>query len=393
MILGPVVGAPSGPSVLIVGASTRAAAFSALRAGLVPVCCDQFADADLQAVATVVSVGSDPLELAIAADQFPGLPVIYTGGLENHPEVIQRLSQDRPVWGMPAEVVRKIRNPQLVAEALATARLPYLEIRTADSPPPADDSWLLKPLGSAGGRGIYRWNESAVRAPTLQQPHYFQRRLEGNSYSGVFLAQGSVGDVRFVGLTEQIIGEPALNGGNFSWCGNIGPAALDIQIESSLRRIANYLKWKFKLHGVFGIDFIVSPDGQLGLTEVNPRYPASVELLEFITGLPLLRDHVECFTEIDHPAADWTATPGSVLGKAVLYSPADAKVNSSVTPPEEGFREWPRIADIPSKGTSLKRGDPILSVFARGASLEEVRQKLHFAAARVLPSPQSPTSE
>jgi len=40
-------------TVLIVGASTRAAAFSALRAGLKPRCLDHFVDRDFMAICTV----------------------------------------------------------------------------------------------------------------------------------------------------------------------------------------------------------------------------------------------------------------------------------------------------------------------------------------------------
>ena len=45
-------------TVLIIGASTRAAAFSALRAGLTPRCLDYFADRDLAAICTVDRVES-----------------------------------------------------------------------------------------------------------------------------------------------------------------------------------------------------------------------------------------------------------------------------------------------------------------------------------------------
>ena len=55
------------PSVLILGASTRAAAQSAIRAGLRPICADLFADLDLRDCARVLDVDDYPHGLAAAA--------------------------------------------------------------------------------------------------------------------------------------------------------------------------------------------------------------------------------------------------------------------------------------------------------------------------------------
>jgi predicted ATP-grasp superfamily ATP-dependent carboligase len=385
MISGPIARSFSDPDVLVVGASARAAAFSALRAGFRPICLDHFADADLQAVAMVVAVGGEPEDVIAAADRFPQLPLVYAGGLENRPELLSSLAASRPLWGMNPDVLRAIRDPFAVAAALGSARLPCLEVCSSDSPPDADGQWMLKPLRSAGGQGIAVWNAEAAASPTLQRPHYFQRRIAGPSYSGVFIAQGAVGDVRFVGLTRQLIGEADLNAAAFAWCGNIGPVALSIKVESTIRRIANFLKWKFQLRGLFGVDFVLSHDEQIGVTEINPRYPASVEILEFATGAALFCDHVECFVEAPTaPAVEWSPLPGATLGKAVVYSPAKVTVNTAFPFNVEGFRTWPRHADVPAGGTVIRRGDPVLTVYAQGDSLDDCRTQLFERASRLL---------
>lgn len=367
--------------LLLVGASTRAAAGSALRAGFQPICCDQFADLDLQAVAQVVRVGSNPHEFAAATAQFPSVPVVYTGGLENHPDVLARFADERPLWGMSAQTVAAIRNPLLVKEALVAARLPCLDVRSSNDPPPPDGRWLFKPLRSAGGRGIVAWTPAAVRSVTPGRGHYFQRRLAGPSYSAVFIAQGTIGDVRFVGLTEQLVGITEFHAGPFAWCGNIGPATLPVQIESSIRRIANFLKWKFGLRGIFGLDVVVSPDGQVGVTEVNPRYPASLELLEFATGGALLRDHCESFAgPLELPTTAWMPTGGDVLGKAVLYAPAPLKIETDLPVATDSFRQWPSLADLPAAGSVINRGDPVVTVYARGGDAAACRSRLQQAA-------------
>src|SRR5919206_4940372 len=86
--------------LLIFGASTRAAAFSALRAGLRPWCADLFADADLQARRPAMRLpGKYPDGfLDLVATELPG-PWLYTGGLENHPPLVGRMERRRAPWG------------------------------------------------------------------------------------------------------------------------------------------------------------------------------------------------------------------------------------------------------------------------------------------------------
>src|SRR5689334_10586671 len=96
-----VVATDSGNHLLIIGASARAAAFSALRAGLQPCCADLFADADLQAVCPVqrLPAGKYPQGfLELAGSERSG-PWMYTGGLENRPGLVRRMAQLRPLWG------------------------------------------------------------------------------------------------------------------------------------------------------------------------------------------------------------------------------------------------------------------------------------------------------
>ena len=94
-------------TVLIVGASTRAAAFSALRAGLKPRCLDHFVDRDLMAICTVDRVeaqeGAAGLE-RLALGLPPG-PWLYTGPLENHPDRVERISRTHRLHGKAAETL------------------------------------------------------------------------------------------------------------------------------------------------------------------------------------------------------------------------------------------------------------------------------------------------
>ena len=168
-------------NVILLGASTRAAAMSTVRAGWTPWCADLYADADLQRIATVrkVPLATYPSGLLDAVRDAPHAPVIYTGALENWPRLIARI--DRPVLGNPPEVLRAVRSPERWERCLRAAGLPCPMF--ADGPV-TGGKWLLKPRKSAGGLNIqiYQGQAFRSRAPFPARAHH-RRPLLRPSYS------------------------------------------------------------------------------------------------------------------------------------------------------------------------------------------------------------------
>ena len=175
-------------TVLIVGASTRAAAFSALRAGLKPRCLDYFVDRDLMAICTVdrVEAQEGVAGLERLALGLPPGPWLYTGPLENHPDRVERISRTHRLHGNAAETLRGARDPFRLVEVLRRQGLPYLETRPDAQRLPRDGSWLVKPIASAGGRLVQHLDHATV---PLAEPSYFQQFLDGPSHSALYLAR------------------------------------------------------------------------------------------------------------------------------------------------------------------------------------------------------------
>lgn len=367
--------------LLITGASARAAAFSSRRAGLRPVCLDLFGDEDLRQVAEVTVVASLQRALLRAAERLPALPVVYTGALENHPRVVERLARSHRLLGNSPDVLRRVRDPSRVCEALRRESLPALEVRRPNDPPPADGSWLLKPRRSAGGRGIGVWNEQARTSPTLRERHYFQRRAAGTPVSAVFVA-GRL-SCRPIGVTRQLVGEGELHAGPFAYCGSIGPLTLPDAMQQQILRTGRVVAAEFALRGLFGIDFVIDRNAARPV-EVNPRYTASVEVLEHALGLSALRLHRSACESFDESrpqsdveaersiAAEFAgATPpggsNANVGKAVLF--ADREFTSPPIPFERFGDALPEMADVPPAGTRFRPGQPLCTVFASGGTV------------------------
>lgn len=379
------------PRVVVLGASTRAGVFSVLRAGFEPYAIDQFADADLKYVTSVESVDSlsmtpdstDSPALS-ALQKYAGIPILYAGGMENQPQLLDQLEQKHSIWAADRAAIEKVRQPKQLADGLTNVRQRVLPVQAGNDPPPRDGTWLIKPIASAGGQGISVWDESTPH-DKLDEKHYFQKRVVGNVYSALFIAEKAPGDVRFVGLTRQLVGCPELHAGPFAWCGNIGPAFLPVEAEFLIRRWGNILKWKFGLSGLYGIDFIVDEAGAPWLIEVNPRMTGSVEILELACGMQLLADHVACYdSSAASFAREFAAPPpppqDERLGRAILYAPYRLKSNIPLTQPIV-WNTAPPIADIPEPGKVIEAGRPVCSVYAWGTNIDDVTDKL-FAAAR-----------
>lgn len=363
--------------LLIIGASARAAAHSALRAGLTPSAIDLFADRDLTACADTRCIAADryPDGFVERAESFPDGPWMYTGGLENFPDLIDRIAARRPLWGNSGSRLCRVRDPQRVHEALQRAGLPAPAVRDQHDSVPRDGSWLVKPLRSAGGRGIRPW--LADSAP-FTEDCYFQERVAGRPISAVALGMRTRGAL--LGITEQRIGRPD---SPFAYTGSIGPITLPTQVEALLCQIIDVVAAWSGLIGLFGLDFVLSGEVPY-LVEINPRYTASVEILELACRRALLSWHRDACEGRD--VAVTRPVPNRVLGKAILFAERPARFSETRgwRPGDRGGFARPAWADVPAPGVSFRAGSPVLTVFADGRQSQEVEERLRrrLAAAR-----------
>ena len=359
------------PSLLILGASTRAAAASAVRAGFDPVCADRFGDEDLRRIASVIAVDNDLHRTLRAVKALPPTPWIYTGSLENDPKFIASVSERHLLLGNPREVLRKVRDPFWLERTLTAGDLPALKHRRLTDPPPTDGRWLFKPTRSGGGCGISVWSGQPL--PTSERFH-LQELRPGTPMSALFVA--SPQEVELIGVCEQLIGPTAGAPTEFGYAGSIGPIAVSDRTRELLQRLGDTLTREAQLRGLFGIDFVLA-DNIPWLVELNPRYTASVEVLERAFGRALLSDHASVF-DCRIATDKRQATTTRFIGKQIIYATKDviAPHLERLIDPEAHARESPLIADIPTPGTHIAAGWPICTVFAEAASVSECHRQL-----------------
>lgn len=352
-------------NLLIVGASARAAAYSALRAGMTPFAADFYSDRDLKAVATCMRLDLES-KVSHPFESFPSCPWIYTGPLENHPDFLEVVCRKRTLWGIKGASLSHVRDPDQVSVALRFAGLKtpaHRDVQSGDVT--ADGTWLLKPLLSAGGIGTERLSSTSNRSG----PHYAQQYIPGLSLSAVFIADRDTATL--AGITRQLIGVP---GGEFVYRGSIGPWPVAVDVMDELILAGNELAIRFGLVGLFGIDFILDEVNQIWPVEINPRYTASVEVLELSQNRSLLDLHRRACLGEPFDAA--MVEPSRYIAKEVRFATQDGIFFDDDA--QVAIDPWsvPEIADIPDSGTRYKRGEPVLTIFAESKTLEGCQREL-----------------
>jgi predicted ATP-grasp superfamily ATP-dependent carboligase len=362
--------------LILLGASVRAAAFSALRAGFAPHAIDLFADRDLTAICPAVKIARYPRDFLSALAAAPQAPWLYAGGLENCPRLVDRLAAIRPLLGNRGDVLRRVRDPQRLSDAAIKAgcRSPAILGRSLEQ------RWLLKPRRSSGGLTIRFAAPNEVALPP--RGTYLQQYVTGKSASAIFVAAG--GRAVLIGATQQLLGRDFEMSRPFLYVGSLGPLPLHEAELSRLHSLGNVLAVQFHLVGLFNVDFVHNDDG-LWPVEVNPRYSASMEVIERVTGATLIDLHVQACQSGGLPSV---AMPASelVAGKAVVYAPQDC-----IAPPAldeiasqwNPSSRWPGLADLPRIGEPLSTGQPVVTVFAEGNSLATVETTLRDGVATI----------
>lgn len=355
--------------LLILGASARAAAFSALRIGLDPACADLFADRDLARAcpSTRIDPGSYPLGLDGWASAIPPTPWIYTGALENRPDLVDRIARRHPLLGNAGATLTAVRDPVAVAATLRAAGLVAPEVRIDPGDIPGDGTWLVKPRASAGGRGIRPW----FGGEPPRQPSYYQEFVRGIALAAIFVAEK--GDARLVGVTRQwLVGSGTAPSSVYR--GSLGPWPVAGRVAADIEGIGRALASAFGLVGIFGVD-LVEARGRAWPVEVNPRYTASVEVLEWALGRSVLADHLRaCGLDVgprSHPRS-----PGRFVAKAILRAPVASSWPPGWGPEELHPGQFPDLADVPHPGTRFEAGEPVVTAFASGDDPRDCRRSL-----------------
>ena len=349
--------------LLLIGASVRAAAGSLRRLGVKAVAYDLYRDTDLVAMADARQIPPDdyPGRIWDQVRHLPVIPWIYTGAIENHPTVVETISGRFPLLGNGRRALELVRDPFWLAEVTRFGGFLMPEVRASPAGIATDGSWLVKPVASGGGEGISPWRGLLAADPGTV---YFQARLAGRSLGATFVRDDS--GCHWIGLTRQYLGRP---GNPFAYRGSLGPWPVSESTQRTVVALGRLIGDQADLRGLFGLD-LMEAEGRVWLIEVNPRYTASVEVLEIARNRSILSNHLQAFGITTEAAPAGLPTTAAVVGKVILSARSSGRLGHPISAATAG------VADIPHAGTYFEWGQPIMTVFGRGDSVGTCRRDL-----------------
>ncbi|MEN0110570.1 MAG: ATP-grasp domain-containing protein [Planctomycetota bacterium] len=373
------------PCVAIVGASVRAAAQSALRAGFDVVGADLFADADLDGVCPVTRIDDYPNGFAAWLTEQRADAWMYTGALENYPELVDRMATIAPLWGVRGEPLRRCRDPIELGRVFADSGIAFPKTLPRGVRPNDADFWLAKTYRHSAGAGTVEYGFGwSAEADPAKLDAYPQKIVAGEPHAAVYALSDS--GSRLLGVTEQLLGE-----GDACWSyrGSIGPIDLYSQppsVAASLERVGSVLAGELGLRGVVGVDVLIEGD-TLTVVEVNPRYPASAEVLERASGQSVLAQHASAFG--GDRSCEWEAAPGRVAAKQVVYARGRITVDERLAELLQALHRTGDVADLPREGTSIEAGQPVCTALGHASSVAKASAAL-FHVTGILSGPLTP---
>lgn len=365
-----------------------------MRAGFVVTAIDAFADLDAHPSVRALAVPRDvggPFSAQAAARAARDIEcdaAAYLSNFENHPAAVSTLASGRALWGNAPAVLRRVRDPLRVADAFRRRGIPAPAVRMNLPNDPND--WLVKPLSSGGGHRVRTWRPVIKGRPfdpkgggRVPRGCYLQERIHGTPGSVVFVAAGR--RAAPLGVSRQLIGDPAFGADGYRYCGSILAAAGDAQfagdetLVEAASALASASAEDFNLVGVNGIDFIAR-DGLPFPIEVNPRWCGSMELVERAYGLSVFGVHAAACTDAVLPEFNLArARRGrDAVGKAVVFARQDVAVGDT--------RSWladADVRDVPHPGERIAAGRPVCTVFGAGPDAAACYAALVRRAGRV----------
>jgi predicted ATP-grasp superfamily ATP-dependent carboligase len=334
----------------------------------VPLVADFFADADTRDLAASCRKVDGDLRrgfqwatlgpaLEALAEEAPSplLGVLCGAGFEDRPGLLAAISERWPLLGNDAATVERVKNPAIFFPELARLGIPHP--RTVSDPAVAEDGWLAKRQGGAGGSHIVPSREAVRRRAAGR--HYFQEKLRGRPVSALFVGSGARACV--LGFSEQWAAP--IRQSPWRYGGAVQPADLSPGLKARLTGSVEAVAAAFGLQGLGSADFLID-GGNACLLEINPRPGATIDIFD-CDAAPLLHLHVQAVLNGRLPMAPLPSREATAA--AIVYAPAPVEMV-----PGMAWPDW--TSDIPKLGERIEKDRPLCTVLARASSGPDARR-------------------
>jgi predicted ATP-grasp superfamily ATP-dependent carboligase len=342
--------------VLVFAQSGRFIAESATRAGYTVRVADCFGDTDTLAVAerwqplpAFAELSAEQLLTAlIKLSDNQACWLVCGTGIERFYPVLSQLPAHIQFAGNPIQSFAALRQPESFFSLLRALELPFPDVTFT----PPGTAFLLKDMGGSGGNTIQTSSASELRST-----QYYQHRIEGESYSVCFIADGQTAQIlawnrqhhRPENFTLTTLHQPVYP--------PAGSQPIIIEAVSKLTEACG-------LRGFNSLDYLIDEQGQVFILELNPRISASAELL---SHADVFGWHLAACSGQLPDCEPLTQSPVRMLH----YLFAERRIIIDPAP------QWPADChDLPQAGCNIEAGQPICTLIIEAESESESQQRL-----------------
>ncbi|MBN2733594.1 MAG: ATP-grasp domain-containing protein [Methanomicrobiaceae archaeon] len=344
--------------VLVAGFSTRHVARSAYNAGYEVFAVDNFCDNDLIEITKLCTSFEEIAEIPGIVDKLNEKEnfdiIVSTSGAE---DIITK----KDICGTDPKIASFFLNKKNIQNFFESNNIPVPKI-AEDGQYPV----IIKPCCGAGGwknkkaENISDENEWTKLWPG--EPYIRQVPVEGIPCSVSCIADGS--NARAVSFNEQFI-----RGGtgekSYGFSGAVTP--FNHPLEDEIIKTAETAAALSGCKGSVGIDFIAG-DNKFWAIEINPRFQATMDIVELSYGINIFSAHVDACKGILPPV--YEKKTEHYTARKVIFADRD------ITVKEDLGKLYQDIADIPQTGTSIEEGSAFLSVYGKGSTRESALESL-----------------
>lgn len=381
---------------MVVGIDTVSVAKSAKEAGYRIYAADYFGDIDLRRICSGFAAiikqkrgkSCGKIESKLRPEAFLEMTrsllerheidaILLSSGLDDFFDALHGLNDLVPILGNSSEVIERVRRKPGFFEELKSLRIAHPEtiiVKDVDEAKAAAAEIrypvVIKPIRGFGGAGIRTAQDSKqierafLEAYLVSKDLLVQEFINGVHASMSFL--GAEKNVKILTINEQMLGlrflfqqEP------FGYCGNIVPLHFANSILESCKRITEKISSHFGLKGSNGIDLVISGDGIPYVMEVNPRFQGTLECVERVLGMNLVKSHIDACLHDSLPTIRERIS--TFCTRLILYAP------ERIVAPD--LTVFPEVRDVPLPGAIIEKREPLCSIITAGKNRELSFQK------------------
>lgn len=281
--------------------------------------------------------------------------LICGSGIELLSDFLVDLPNNIEYLGNSTDSIKKVKTPSYFFALLQQHAIPHPPTRF--SQPEQNEGWLIKSASGMGGIHIQLLDQTN----TISDDCYFQQYTSGVSCSALFLATNQ--GVTLLSINKQITDTSSKT--PFRLDRIEAPANLPETCVNTLTSIIKTLSSELDLIGLNSIDFLITPENQLLILEINPRPSASMELVTLDKSI--IQYHIDacrnqCFIS-------QISSISSFKSLSYLYAEHEYLIPNDMV--------WPlACSDLPSAGNIIHHGEPICSYLVESPESENEALRL-----------------